>query len=508
MLTGLLEETFGVIIYQEQVMEIAKVLAGYSLGSADLLRRAMGKKIKAEMDAQRETFVNGALANDVARNDATRIFELVAKFAGYGFNKSHAAAYALVAYQTAYLKANHPVEFMAASMSLEINNTDRLELFRRELERLGIPLLPPDINASRATFSVESQADGTKAIRYALGAIRNVGVQAMTALANERAANGPFADPFDFAGRVDPHQINRRQIENLAKAGAFDSLTPNRKQMADGAEILLAYSSQAKLSRSQASLFDESDATLAPRPSLPEQEDWDPNERLTAEQEAVGFYLSAHPLDSYQDALKGLSVTPAAEVAQQVARGITRFRLAGMVLNVRERGPGSRRYAFIQLSDPSGSFEVAAFPRDLRRGARCAGARQASAGNRAGPHRGGGGQALRPELRRSGRPARAQSHRPRGACERPGCGGAARRAFSQTSSRAAAASRSSSRPADDGTVEIELPAAYRAGPLSQERDRRARRGHDRPGTSGGAGRLISAQALRAGGAGAIKRPPA
>ena len=361
MLTGLLEETFGVIIYQEQVMEIAKVLAGYSLGSADLLRRAMGKKIKAEMDAQRETFVNGALANEVSRSDATRIFELVAKFAGYGFNKSHAAAYALVAYQTAYLKANHPVEFLAASMSLEINNTDRLELFRRELERLGIPLLPPDINASRATFSVESQADGSKAIRYALGAIRNVGVQAMTALANERAANGPFADPFDFAGRVDPHQINRRQIENLAKAGAFDSLTSNRKQMADGAEVLLAYSAQAKLSRSQASLFDESDATLAPRPSLPEQEDWDENERLAAEQEAVGFYLSAHPLDSYQDALKGLSVTPAAEVAQQVARGITRFRLAGMVLNVRERGPGSRRYAFIQLSDPSGSFEVAAF---------------------------------------------------------------------------------------------------------------------------------------------------
>ena len=361
MLTGLLEETFGVIIYQEQVMEIAKVLAGYSLGSADLLRRAMGKKIKAEMDAQRETFVNGALANDVARSDATRIFELVAKFAGYGFNKSHAAAYALVAYQTAYLKANHPVEFMAASMSLELNNTDRLEVFRRELERLGIPLLPPDINASRATFSVETRADGTKAIRYALGAIRNVGVQAMTALADEREAKGPFTDPFDFAGRVDPHQINRRQIENLAKAGAFDSLTPNRRQMAEGAEVLLAFSNSSRLSRSQASLFDDSDASLAPRPRLAEQADWDQNGRLAAEQEAVGFYLSAHPLDSYEDALKGLSVTPAAQMAQQVKRGITRFRLAGVVLSVRERGPGSRRYAFIQLSDPSDSFEVAAF---------------------------------------------------------------------------------------------------------------------------------------------------
>ena len=360
-LTGLLKETFGVIIYQEQVMEIAQVLAGYSLGSADLLRRAMGKKIKAEMDAQRETFVNGALANEVSRTDASRIFELVAKFAGYGFNKSHAAAYALVAYQTAYFKANHPVEFLAASMSLEINSVDRLELFRRELERLGIPLLPPDINASRATFAVERQADGTKAIRYALGAIRNVGAQAMAALADERAANGPFLDPFDFAGRVDPHQINRRQIENLAKAGAFDSLTPNRRQIVEAADVLLAFSGQARLSRTQASLFDGGDASLAPRPSLPAQAEWDQNEKLAAEHEAVGFYLSAHPLDSYESALEGLSVTPSSRVRQQVATGITRFRLAGMVLSVRERGPGARRYAFIQLSDPSGSFEVAAF---------------------------------------------------------------------------------------------------------------------------------------------------
>ena len=361
MLTGILEETFGVIIYQEQVMEIARVLAGYSLGSADLLRRAMGKKIKAEMDAQRETFVNGALANGVTQADASRIFELVAKFAGYGFNKSHAAAYALVAYQTAYLKANHPVEFLAASMSLEVNNIDRLELFRRELDRLGIPLLPPDINGSHATFSVERRDDGGKAIRYALGAIRNVGAQAMAALAEERTANGPFLDPFDFAGRVDAHQINRRQIENLAKAGAFDGLTRNRRQIVEAADILLAFSGAARLSREQASLFDGDDAALAPRPSLPEHEDWDQNERLAAEHEAVGFYLSAHPLDSYRAALEGLSVTPSAQVAQQVKAGVVRFRLAGVVLSVRERGPGAKRYAFIQLSDPSGSFEVAAF---------------------------------------------------------------------------------------------------------------------------------------------------
>ena len=361
MLTGILEETFGVIIYQEQVMEIAKVLAGYSLGAADLLRRAMGKKIKAEMDAQRETFVNGALANGVARPDASRIFDLVAKFAGYGFNKSHAAAYALVAYQTAYLKANHPVEFLAASMSIEINDIDRLELFRRELERLEIPLLPPDINSSRATFSVERRDNGAKTIRYALGAIRNVGVQAMTVVADERSANGPFHDLFDFAGRVDPHQINRRQIENLAKAGAFDSVAPSRRQVAEAAEILLSFSGAARLSRSQASLFDDADAALAPRPRLPEQADWDRDGRLEAEQEAVGFYLSDHPLRSYESVLAKLSVTPSAQVPQQVARGIARFRLAGVVRAVRERGPAAQRHAFIQLSDRSGSFEVAAF---------------------------------------------------------------------------------------------------------------------------------------------------
>ena len=183
----------------------------------------------------------------------------------------------------------------------------------------------------------------------------------MAALAQERDENGPFRDPFDFASRVDPHQVNRRLIENLAKAGAFDCLMSNRRQMADGAEVLHAFSSAAQVSRTQASLFDDADPTLAPRPSLPEQEDWDQNERLAAEHEAVGFYLSAHPLDSYGDALKGLSVTPSTQVTQQLATGVTRFRLAGVVLSVRERGPGSKRYAFIQLSDPSGSFEVAAF---------------------------------------------------------------------------------------------------------------------------------------------------
>ena len=347
-------------------MEIAKVLAGYSLGGADLLRRAMGKKIKAEMDAQRETFVEGR-ARQRRRIGSTRrdrIFELVAKFAGYGFNKSHAAAYALVAYQTAYLKANHPVEFMAASMSLEINNTDRLELFRRELERLGYS--PAAARHQRLAGDLLGREPGRrqgKAIRYALGAIRNVGVQAMTALADERAANGPFARSLRFRGPGrsppdqpppdrEPGQGRRlRQPHAQPQADGGRCRDPSRP-FEPGQAIALPGLALRRVRRD----------ARAQRPSLPEQEDWDENERLTAEQEAVGFYLSAHPLDSYQEALKGLSVTPAAEVAQQARAGHHALPPGRHgAESVRERGPGSRRYAFIQLSDPSGSFEVAAF---------------------------------------------------------------------------------------------------------------------------------------------------
>src|ERR1700691_1656430 len=202
-LEPILEETHGIIIYQEQVMEIAKVLSGYSLGSADLLRRAMGKKIKAEMEAQRRQFIDGAKAHGVDHDVAEHILEQVAKFAGYGFNKSHAAAYALVAYQTAYLKANHPIEFMAALMSLDLGNTDKLNIFRQECARLGIKILPTDINCSRDDFSVEETPSGP-AIRYALAAVKGVGAQAMVAAVAERDPRGPFKDLFDFARRLDP----------------------------------------------------------------------------------------------------------------------------------------------------------------------------------------------------------------------------------------------------------------------------------------------------------------
>ncbi len=221
MLAGVLEETYGIFVYQEQVMEAAKVLAGYSLGEADLLRRAMGKKIQSEMDAQRSRFVAGCAENAIGETKANELFDLIDKFAGYGFNKSHAAAYALVAYQTAWLKAHHPVEFYAASMNFDVGQTDKLAIFVDDMRRLDVPCLPPDINASEADFSVETMTDGTLAVRYALGALKGVGRRAMELLVEERKANGPFRSLDEFAARVDPGALNRRQHQSLACSGAL-----------------------------------------------------------------------------------------------------------------------------------------------------------------------------------------------------------------------------------------------------------------------------------------------
>ena len=356
-LTDLLRETFGVIIYQEQVMEIAKRLAGYSLGGADKLRRAMGKKDKKEMDAQREVFVQGAVSRGINRAKAAHIFDLVAKFAGYGFNKSHAAAYALVAYQTAYLKANHPVEFFAASMSLDIGNTDKLYVFRQELDRLGIPLLAPDVNRSEADFTVEG--NGTGAIRYALAAIKNVGAQAMASMVGERLTNGEFRTISDFARRVDPHSISKRQLESLARAGAFDCLNANRAQVFAAVAVVLRQAGAAAVSRSshQTALF--GDQELA----LPEVSDWPTITRLKHEHEAIGFYFSAHPVDAYGNKLDRLGITGAGALTELLAeKGATEVRLAGVVLAKQERRSSrGGRFAFVQMSDPSGQFEVALF---------------------------------------------------------------------------------------------------------------------------------------------------
>ncbi|MDG1995496.1 MAG: DNA polymerase III subunit alpha, partial [Emcibacteraceae bacterium] len=310
LLEEILTETYGVIIYQEQVMQIAQILADYSLGDADLLRRAMGKKIAAEMDKQRERFQDGADKKGVEAKQAAGIFDQVAKFAGYGFNKSHAAAYALVSYHTAYLKANFTVEFMAAIMTLDLTNTDKLQIFKQELNNLKVPILPPDINKSQVEFTAEViegetdedniggfMSDGKlRGVRYALAGLKNVGAAAMESLIEERTTNGDFKDIDDFCSRVDTRQINKRALENLIKAGAFDSFNPNRAQLYLGVEMMLREMNLATQERNsnQVNLF--GDQVEENNIVLPEANNWDLIEKLKGEQEAVGFYLSAHPL--------------------------------------------------------------------------------------------------------------------------------------------------------------------------------------------------------------------
>lgn len=363
-LEGILKETFGIMIYQEQVMQIAQELAGYSLGGADILRKAMGKKIQSEMDAQRKIFIDGSVARGVPEAKASEIFELINKFAGYGFVKGHAAAYAMVAYQTAYFKANHPVEFLAASMSFDLTNTDKLNLFKQELDRLGIALLPPDVNRSKPNFSVEQQPDGRAAIRYALAAVKNVGAAAMGALVEERARSGDFSDLTDFANRLDNRQINKRQIENLACAGALDSLNPNRRQVFEAAEVLVRHAASATSEResAQVNLFGEGEEGLSSRLVLPATEDWPAMARLRREFDAIGFYLSAHPLESFGEPLRRLGVMSYQDLLSSRRASNAVGRLAGIVVGKQERtSRQGNRFAFVQLSDSSGVYEVMVF---------------------------------------------------------------------------------------------------------------------------------------------------
>jgi len=359
LLEQVLKETFGVIIYQEQVMQIAQLLAGYSLGEADLLRRAMGKKIRAEMEAQRGIFVERSVANGVPQKDAASIFDLIAKFAEYGFNKSHAAAYAVIAYQTAYLKANFPVEFIAASMTYDMGNTDKLSIFREDAGRAGIDVLPPDVNASEVLFSVEDNA-----VRYALAAIRNVGAAAMEGVVFEREKNGLYKDVFDFAERVPPEALNRRALEHLIKAGAFDSLHPNRGQLFASIDLIVAHGVAAARDREsqQVSLFGGANDTGAKHiPKLAECSDWSALEKLEHEFTAIGFYLSSHPLSDYSNALKGLGVLPSNLLAEKLDGQYRPVKLAGIVMGRKFKTSDKGRFAFLQLSDMGGVFEVSVF---------------------------------------------------------------------------------------------------------------------------------------------------
>src|SRR3954470_22870504 len=357
MLENVLKETYGIFVYQEQVMEAAKVLAGFSLGEADLLRRAMGKKIKSEMDAQRARFVEGcATNNDISAAKANELFDTIDKFAGYGFNKSHAAGYALIAYQTAWLKAHHPAEFFAASMSFDMALTDKLGEFVEDIRRSGIECLAPDINASRAHFTVENGSAG-HGVRYALGALKALGEKAMDALVAERERGGPFASLEDFASRIDPRLLNRRQLESLAGAGAFDAIKPDRAAVYGAAETILAHASSAHEQREsgQAGLFGVNSIEAAPI-RLPRDAAWTLAQRMAAERDAFGFYFSAHPVDAQRHLLAAHKVRTFAELAEiRIGDGERAgATMAGLAEAVRWRvSAKGRRYMIASLSDRS-----------------------------------------------------------------------------------------------------------------------------------------------------------
>jgi DNA polymerase III subunit alpha len=358
-LEPILEATYGIITYQEQVQQIAKDLAGYSLGKADILRRAMGKKDKKEMASQRDDFVAGAVSQGIERGTAEVIFEACAKFAEYGFNKSHSAPYALLTYQTAYMKANYPVEFLAASMTYDMANTDKLAEFRAEAVRLGVKVEPPSINRSGVDF----EADGNT-IHYALAALKGVGRQAVEAIVEARTE--PFRDITDFASRVNPRAINKRVLESLGAAGAFDALERNRARILAGVDTMLAAAQRRheNAEMGQSELFG-GPATREQLP-LPAAEPWLPAERLQREFDAIGFFLSGHPLDDYAAALKRLNVQSWAAFANSVKQGASAGRVAGTVVTRAERRTKTgNKMGILEFSDPSGHYEAVIFQEGL-----------------------------------------------------------------------------------------------------------------------------------------------
>jgi DNA polymerase-3 subunit alpha len=376
-LEDILAETYGIFVYQEQVMQAAQILAGYSLGDADLLRRAMGKKNQAEMDKQRAIFVEGcARVSDIGAPKANELFDLINKFAGYGFNKSHAAAYALLAYQTAWLKAHYPEEFYAASMCFDMHQSEKLSVFVDDARRYpvahgsgnGIEVLPPDINASWARFTVE-QTDHGYAVRYALAGIRNVGEKAMEAIVAEREASGPFASLKDLCERIPHGAMNRRQLEGLICAGAFDALEPNRALLHANADTLLAVAEAAARERvsGQAALFGGGDGPGEPLRLTP-TEPWSRTQKMAQEREVFGFYFSAHPVQQYRDAAsaQGARSYQAVMDAGAPPGGRGHALIAAMVEGI-TKGRTRKGADFVRadFSDPTGQFSAACFEESL-----------------------------------------------------------------------------------------------------------------------------------------------
>ncbi len=358
----LLAETQGVIVYQEQVMQIAQELAGYTLGQADLLRRAMGKKIRAEMEQQRGIFVAGAVERGVGKPQADFIFDLLAKFADYGFNKSHAAAYAVVSYQTAYLKAHYPVEFLAASMTLDMGNTDKLADFRQDALRLGIEVVAPSVTSSFRDFEV-----GENRIFYSLAALKGVGDAAVEHIVAKRQ-DGPFTSLADFCERIDPRTVGKRVFESLIMAGALDCFGHDRASMLAGVERMmgLAALAQQNAASGQTDIFGASLGNQSQALNLPAAEPWLPAEKLHREFQVVGFYLSAHPLDEYKAALRKMRVQTWTEFSAAVKQGATAGRLAGTVTQKQERKTRTgNKMGVVQFSDETGQFEAVLFSEGL-----------------------------------------------------------------------------------------------------------------------------------------------
>ena len=366
-------DTYGIFVYQEQVMQAVQVLAGYTLGGADLLRRAMGKKDKEKMAKERITFVDGCMKlNNIPPDKANEIFDLLEKFAGYGFNRSHSAAYAWVSYQTAYLKANYPVEFMAAVMSNEISNTDKISIFVAECDRMGIKILAPDVNKSSLKFAPEQIADdlapkedGTRytgGIRYGLAAIKSVGEAAMEAAIADREANGPFTSLEDFCGRVDSKKINKKALECLVKCGAFDFTGVERAQLASEIDGAMASAASAHKDRAagQVSLFDMFDAAPVPAKKKAGSvvKPWTQTEKLAFEKELLGFYVTGHPLDEFRPVLESGKYIPIAKLPEQEDKSTV--TIAGALVSVEKKftKKDSKPFAVVVLEDFTSQLEI------------------------------------------------------------------------------------------------------------------------------------------------------
>ena len=362
LLEKVLKETYGIIVYQEQVMQIAQVLSNYTLGEADLLRRAMGKKIQKEMDAQKNRFIEGAKSNKISINEASKIFDLVNKFAGYGFNKSHAAGYALLAYQTAYLKTNFPYEFMTATFNYSIDRTDRIILLNKELSSLNIEFKKPDVNHSQAKFSIEEN-NGFKSIRFGLSAIKGVGIKSMSNLVKERENNGKFIDIIDFMNRLKGDVINKRQLEKLVQAGSFDSIETNRaKLFYNVPKFVEIYGGSNFKDQNQPILFEENKLSFDDSNLFDQQiDDWSSGFLLKSELEVIGFYFSSHPVSLYpKNYFRRNNIIEWNQI--KLNEDIKSAKIVGSILDIKERSnKEGRKYAFLTVSTLESQIELTIF---------------------------------------------------------------------------------------------------------------------------------------------------